>query len=66
MMGILRPRLKLQVVKFKSMTVRQKFGHNGNEALHGYCAPLWAALVGATYQIAQIYALQKGLLVITI
>ena len=30
--GNLRPRLELQVVKFKSMTVRQKFGQNGNEA----------------------------------
>ncbi len=50
------------VVKFKSMTVRQKFGQNGNEALHAHCAPLWAALVATTYQIAQIYALQKMLL----
>ena len=65
-MGNLRPRLELQVVKFKSMTVRQIFGQNGNEALHDYCAPLWAALVGATYQIARIHAFQKRLLVFTI
>ena len=49
------------VVKFNSMTVRQKFGQNGNEALHSHCAPLRAALVAATYQIAQIHAFQKRL-----
>ena len=65
-MGNLRPCLELQVVKFKSMTVRQKFGQNGNEALHGYFAPLWAALVGATYQIAQVDGSQKRLLIFTI
>ena len=65
-MGNLRPCLELQVLKFKSMTVRQKFGQKGNEALHGYCAPLWAALVGATYQITQIHSFQKRLLVFTI
>ena len=28
------------VVKFKSMTVRQKFGPNGNEALHAHSVRL--------------------------
>ena len=50
------------VVKFKSMTVRQKFGQNGNEAFaRPLGAPLWAALVAATYQIAQIHAFGKRL-----
>lgn len=40
--------------QFKSMTVRQKFGQDGNEALHGYFTPLWAALVCATYQTTEI------------
>ena len=56
-MGKLRPRLELQVVKFKSMTVRQIFGQNGNEALHGYFG---------TYQIAQVDAFRKRSLVFTI